>query len=196
MELSTVIIVIVVGLVFFGILLFKADIHIESEKKRAGRHGERIATRVISEVLCEDDVLLTNVRLSFEGRQTELDNVVINNRGVFIIEVKNYNGVLAGGVDDYKWLKSKYTDYGNFYQNEVKNPIKQVKRQIYILKSILEKNGISVWVGGYAFLLNRNSLVESTYILKSRKEIHYAIHKGINNNLTDKQKKEIIEILS
>ena len=35
--------------------------------------------------------MLTNIKISFEEREAELDNVVINNRGVFIIEVKNYN---------------------------------------------------------------------------------------------------------
>ena len=35
--------------------------------------------------------MLTNIKIPFEERDAELDNVVLNNRGVFIIEVKNYN---------------------------------------------------------------------------------------------------------
>ena len=195
-EYVVVVAVIIVGLIFFGIILFNADIHIESEQKRAGRHGERIATHVISEVLNGNDVLFTNVCLSYEGKETELDNVIVNNRGVFIVEVKNYNGVLSGDEDDFYWDKSKYTDSGNFYQKQVKNPIKQVKRQVYILKSILQQNGIDVWVEGYAFLLERNSPVESPMILESRKDIHEAIHVKTNARLSNEQKERIVEIIA
>lgn len=196
MELMIVIAVIIICFVFFGLILWKADIHIESEQKKAGRRGERIATQVIQEVLNDRDVLLTNIHLSYDGSETELDNVVINNRGVFIIEVKNYNGVLAGGVDDYKWLKSKHTDGGNFYQTEVKNPIKQVKRQIYILSSVLRENGIRVWVEGYAILLERNSPVEDEHILWSQRDIHEAIHVKSNNKLSNDTKRKIVDLLA
>ena len=63
----------------------------ESEQKIAGQNGEWFATQVILDNLRENDILLTNIKISFRERDAELDNVVINNRGVFIIEVKNYN---------------------------------------------------------------------------------------------------------
>ena len=196
MEYMIVISVIIICLIFFGLILWKADIHIESEQKRAGRRGERIATQVIQEVLNERDILLTNIHLSYDGSETELDNVIINNRGVFIIEVKNYNGVLSGEADDYKWLKSKYTDSGNFYQKEVKNPIRQVKRQVYILSGYLRDHGIKVWVEGNAFLLERNSPVKDDCILESSRDIHEAIHAKTNNKLTDETKRRIVDLLT
>ena len=109
----------------------------ESEARRAGRRGEHFASRLISEVLNDRDILLTNVKLSYDGKRTELDNVIINNRGVFIIEVKNYSGMLVGEEDDFEWVKNKVTDAGNIDQKTVKNPIPQVKRQIYILSGRL-----------------------------------------------------------
>lgn len=58
--------------------------------------------------------------------------MVINRYGVFIIEVKNYKGELVGNGDDYEWKKYKTTGAGNTYEKTVKNPIRQVKRQIHM----------------------------------------------------------------
>ena len=45
----------------------------ESEQKIAGRNGERFATQVIQDNLRENDILLTNIKVSFEEREAELD---------------------------------------------------------------------------------------------------------------------------
>ncbi len=192
------VIVIVVLSVVLGIALSKADFgtFFESGKKRAGRQGEQFAAQLIRGVLNEKDVLLNNVSISFGDKPAELDNVIINNRGVFVIEVKNYSGTLYGNEDDYDWIKTKCTDAGNIYQEPVKNPIKQVKRQVYILSSFLKLYGINVWVEGYAFLVGRNSPVRSKYVLDSINGINDAIHLGTNNNLTKSQKDRILELLS
>ena len=57
----------------------------ESPEKRAGRNGEKYATHVIKQCLDSDDLLLTNVCVQFDGKRTELDNLIINRSGVYII---------------------------------------------------------------------------------------------------------------
>ncbi len=169
--------------------------YIESDIKRAGRRGEQFANTVIREILKEGDVLLSNVRLSYDGKNTELDNLIINNRGLFVIEVKNYSGDLVGGEEDYEWIQSKMTPGGYFYQKTVKNPIKQVDRQVYILANYLKQYGYNVWVEGYAFLAEMNSPVESKKILRTQADIRDVIHHGYNNNLTEQVKGEIVKLL-
>ncbi len=178
-------------------LIFKIDITLfESGEERAGRHGEQFVSQIIREILNEKDVLLTNVKVSFEGKNTELDNVIINNRGVFIIEVKNYSGILIGDEDDFEWIKNKYTEAGNFYQKSVKNPIKQIKRQVYILSRYLKAHEFDVWIEGYVFLVEGNSPVNSKYILNTQKDIDTVIHFGINNKLKKVDKERIVEFIS
>lgn len=92
---------------------------IEAPEKRAGRRGEHIATEIIKGVLREGDYLFTNISVSYDGKRTELDNVVVNKYGVFIFEVKNYNGQLYGNEDDYNWEKYKDDGYGNTFVKEV-----------------------------------------------------------------------------
>lgn len=59
----------------------------EAPEKLAGRQGEYVATNIIKSVLREDDYLFTNISVSYDGKPTELDNVVVNKYGVFIIEI-------------------------------------------------------------------------------------------------------------
>ncbi len=196
--IAVAVVAIIVLAVILGVVLSKGDFGdlFESGKKRAGRQGEQFAAQLIRGILNEKDVLLNNVCISFGDKPAELDNVIINNRGVFVIEVKNYSGTLYGNEDDYEWMKTKRTDAGNIYQKSVKNPIPQVKRQVYILSSFLKQYGINVWVEGYAFLVGRNSPVRSKYVLDSINGINDAIHLGTNNNLTKSQKDRIVELLS
>lgn len=161
----------------------------EIQKRAAGQNGEQIAIAIIRSILHEGDCLLTNVSISYDGKRAELDNVIINPFGVFIIEVKDYKGRLYGNEDDYTWEKYKDDGYGNTFEKEVKNPIKQVKRQVYILARTL--NGFNVWVEGYAFLVQGNSPVQSNYILENAKDIDRAIHSPGQNHLSLQEVEQI-----
>lgn len=180
-------IALIIVLVAAVIQIFWLGINIEDPVERAGRRGEEIATDIISRVLTDDDILLTNVRISFEGSRSEVDNLIINSHGVFIIEAKNYVGELVGDLDDYEWKKYKTTPGGDIYCKTVKNPIKQVKRQIYILSHILKQHKLDVWVDGYVILLEKNSPVDDNMILESLSDIDKAIHGLGSNRLSDRE---------
>lgn len=168
----------------------------QSDQKRAGIRGEKFTSKLIRETLRDDDILLCNVSISFEGKKTEIDNVILNKRGIYIIEVKNYVGRITGGLNDYEWSKTKTTASGNEYTSVVKNPINQVRRQVYLLANYLKANGINIWVEGYAFLVEGNSPVQSAYILHDQKDIDAAIHLRTNNKLSSQTREKIIELLS
>lgn len=167
----------------------------ETPERRVGRLGEQFATKVISEVLNEGDTLFTNVRIYADGKESELDNVIVNSYGVFIVEVKTYSGVIHGSEDDYKWLQTKYTSGGNFYQKSVKNPIKQVNRQVYILSRLFKENDIKVWIEGYAFMTERNAPFRHVRILENQYAIDRAIHPNNGQKLNKGTRTRIEEIL-
>lgn len=169
---------------------------LEAPEKRAGRLGEYAATKTIKSVLREGDYLFTNISLSYEDQPTELDNVIVNKYGVFIIEAKNYKGRLYGKEDDYEWVKFKDDGYGNTFEKKVKNPIKQVKRQVYILSKHLESCGSRTWVEGYAILVRGASPVKSDYILESAEDIDKAIHTQGRRPLSEQKVEAIKKILS
>jgi len=56
---------------------------------------------------------------------------------------------IVGGEDDFEWQKYKTTEAGNTYEKTVKNPIRQVKRQIDILAHFLDYYGARAWIEGF-----------------------------------------------
>lgn len=181
--------------VLFIILIVLAVKNYEPGNRRAGRKGEEYVSDLIREVLDEEDILITNVPIIGADKETELDNVIINKNGVFIIEVKNYSGTLQGDEDDYEWVKKKISSGGELYIKNVKNPIKQVKRQIYVLSQFLKENNIDVWIDGYVFLVERNSPINSMYVLESREDIDDAIHSQGRQTLSTKNIRRIAGLL-
>lgn len=180
MYLYFAIIAIIIALIIIVVIAVKSSDSgwtvSEGPQRIAGRRGEERAASIIKSVLREGDCLFTNVEISFEGKTAELDNVIVNKYGVFIIEVKNYVGYIVGNEEDYEWVKYKTTDAGNTYKKTVRNPIKQVKRQIYLLAKYFDYYGVKVWVDGYALLMHGNSPVESNLVLSDIVDIDNAIH--------------------
>lgn len=123
---------------FFGIILFLLlliiigrGIRLEPPEVVAGKQGEAVAANAIVSILRDDDRMFTNVEVSYGDMRTELDVVVVNKSGVFVIEVKNYSGCLSGSESDYEWEKHHTSRGGNTYVKTVKNPIRQIKRQVH-----------------------------------------------------------------
>lgn len=185
----------IIAAIFLVVAAYWLATNIEDPIERAGRRGEEVAEDIISNVLRDDDILLSNVELSYEGKRTEADIIVINQNGVFIIEVKNYVGELVGDIDDSEWKKYKTTPGEDVYVKKVRNPIKQVKRQIYIVSSILKVRRIKVWVEGYVMLMENNSPVDDKMILRNVREIDSAIHGATEQIISKKEIDKIVSIL-
>ena len=183
----------IIGAVFAVIILL--FVLRTPEWKRAGNRGERYARRVVESVLRPGDRAFYNVKIAFEGRETELDCVVVNTSGVFIIEVKNYKGRLIGGEEDSEWRKLKTTRAGKTYEKSVQNPIRQVKRQVYILSHYLTGRSARAWVTGYVMLVGGKSPVKSGFILSSRADVDRAIHRRSDKPLSQEQIEKIAGIL-
>lgn len=74
-----------------------------------------------------DDVYLNN-----NGHTTQIDHVIISPYGIFVIETKNYTGMILGTTDAEYWTKVMYKNKYKFY-----NPIKQNRGHIISLKRLL-----------------------------------------------------------
>lgn len=166
----------------------------EEPQEIIGRIGEEKAKEMIQSVMHGDDYLFTNVKIEYDGRNAELDNVIVNKYGVFIIEVKNYSGYLVGDENDYEWKQYKATGTGNVYVKNVKNPIKQMKRQIYILSNKFKFYGINVWIRGYVMLMNLNNPIDSPYFLSCAADIDKAIHSKNRAMLSSETVEAIINL--
>ena len=181
----------ILAILFIALLVFIASvlgrIRIDFHQRQidaAGRRGENIVTDMICRVLRQDDLLFTNVFIEADGKKTELDNIIVNRQGIYIIEAKNYSGRLEGTEEDREWTKYHESSGGNIYVKSVRNPIPQVKRQVYILSTYLKEAGIQDWIDGYIVLVEGNSPVKSQYILESLDDVDRAIHPRIKNKVS------------
>lgn len=189
----------IIVIIFFVIILFIILLlslsNGEDQKRIAGKEGELQAKKILNHYLNENDLLLNNLNISIHGRNTELDYVVINNNGIFIFEVKNFSGKLVGNEDDQYWNKYKISRGNKEYIKEIRNPIKQLKREIYLLKEYLKYYGVDLWIEGYVLFVNMNSPVESEYTVNDKSEIDDILHLRRNQVLTKNQIEKIISIL-
>lgn len=189
----------IIVIIFFVIILFIFLLlslsNDEDQKRIAGKEGELQAKKILNHYLNENDLLLNNLNISIHGRNTELDYVIINNNGIFIFEVKNFSGKLVGNEDDQYWNKYKISRGNKEYIKEIRNPIKQLKREIYLLKEYLKYYGVDLWIEGYVLFVNMNSPVESEYTVNDKSEIDDILHLRRNQVLTKNQIEKIISIL-
>ncbi|WP_456364031.1 nuclease-related domain-containing protein [Priestia aryabhattai] len=118
-----------------------------------GLAGENRALKVVKN-LPPDYTVFSNVTLSFEEQESETDLIVVGKKGVFLIEVKNHNGVITGKPDDKRWVQFKETKLGGKYANPFYNPTKQVKTHVYRLSGVLKEVGYSYWIQGMVYFVN------------------------------------------
>lgn len=188
------VIIALIVLSFLAIRLFRKKRE-QREIKSAGNKGEAYFNNMLKSILRNDDVLIRNVCLQVNGKEAEIDSLIINNNGIFIVEVKNYNGRLYGDIDDFEWTKEKISPGGNVFYKQVKNPIKQIKRQTYILSQFLKENNIRIWISGYAYFINGNSPVDDESVIDDIDELDRIIHTPGNKFYDDKLIHKVIKAL-
>lgn len=188
------VIVALIVLSFLAIRLFRKKCE-QREIKSAGNRGEAYFNNMLKSILRNDDVLIKNACLNVNGKEAEIDSLIINNNGIFIVEVKNYNGRLYGDIDDFEWTKEKISPGGNVFYKQVKNPIKQIKRQTYILSQFLKENNIRVWISGYAYFINGNSPVDDDCVINDIDELDRIIHTPGNKLYDDRLIHKVIKAL-
>lgn len=125
----------------------------ELEILAAGIEGEQNSARLISR-LPEDFCGFQNVKVTFKGKTSETDLIVIGPTGIFIIEVKNLNGTVIGNYESTKWTQHKVGRGGTPYSKKFYSPVKQVGTHIYRLANHLRQNGIRQYVNGCVFFAN------------------------------------------
>ena len=142
----------------------------------SGARGESSAKKYLGK-LPSDYCVFSNFHLQYEGKECEIDLLVIGSNGIFAVEVKNHKGKISGEADAAYWEQKKTGRKGGVYTAKMKNPIKQVKRSVYILSRSLEENQVRCWITPMVFLTNQPSGVdvESNEVYTCGKSLVYEI---------------------
>ncbi len=94
----------------------------------SGVKGENNTLEILKK-LPKDFTIITNPVILNRGVTLELDFVIIGKNGVFIVESKNYRGIISGKTSKPNWKQIKHGKNDKVYEKEVGNPVKQAHRQ-------------------------------------------------------------------
>lgn len=184
-----ILILVMISSVIFKYVYGKYEIY------SSGNKGEKNTMQFLTE-LSDDYSILHNVNINKGEKKTELDFVIISPFGLQIIEVKNHNGKITGDKDASTWEQHKIGQQGTPYTATMKNPLKQLGFQKYLLSEILKDNNIKTWVDGYVLMPTATSInVNSEFVLSNNQSLLLKLKEKNKVQLTEKQIVDIISLL-
>lgn len=102
--------------------------------ENAGQFGEFATEFALTNHNLEGDfIVLKNIYLPLKGRTTEIDVLMIHEKGIFVFESKNYSGWIFGDAEQLNWVQSLQ----NGQKNKFYNPIRQNRTHIKALAEYL-----------------------------------------------------------
>ena len=167
--------------------------------------GEQVARNYLMQNLADTNgTLLSNYHLSSGNGTLEMDLVLFNRRGIWILEVKNWRGCID--VDQSKWERDD-----GFKQH---SPLTSVETKAKVLASVLENAGLGrISVVGLvvlaqpgAYLKNTDDVTNrepredkvfhlDTRLIRAVTGEHYLYHKSNNKELDKKLISDILKML-
>ena len=111
-----------------------------------GMMGERTVARKLNRLPRDKYKVINNLLIKNYGHSTQIDHVIVSQYGIFVVETKNYKGLIYGGYNNDCWTQNIY---GNKY--ELYNPIIQNNGHIKALIRLLKDYNNGVFVSIIAF---------------------------------------------
>ena len=115
------------------VLIMAVAIYLKSPEVR-GKRGENRVKSIIGRTKENKQYIINDLVVSNNGSTSQIDHIVINTKGVFVIETKNYSGVIFGCENQYEW--TQVLAYGKV-KNKLYNPLKQNATHVYNVKRIV-----------------------------------------------------------
>lgn len=99
-----------------------------------GEKGEERVSASINRCVSELHYLLNDLILKKNGGSHQIDHVLLTRKGIFVIETKNYSGMVYGHEEENKWCQVlSYGKVKNYFYNQ----IKQNMTHVSIVKNVL-----------------------------------------------------------
>ena len=124
-------------LIFLIVILAAAAIllpSLMSSPKTKGFVGEFATDKILRGIADKNAPPLSNLLLPDGRGSTQIDHVLVCSRGVFVIEVKNYQGAIYGRANDKTWTQS----FGRGRTYKFQNPLRQNYPHVLAVAGILE----------------------------------------------------------
>lgn len=125
-----------VGMIVFALIILaaiKLFTLMMSPAKVKGRIGEKLVARRLASGLPPEYLIANDIYIPLpDGTTTQIDHVVVSKYGIFVVETKNYSGLIFASADAARWTQTIYHE-----KNSFQNPIRQNFRHICALSERL-----------------------------------------------------------
>lgn len=174
-----IILIIILSIIILNVYSKKPEIR--------GKRGENSVKKIIGDTIENEQYIINDLIVLNEGKTSQIDHIVINPQGVFVIETKNYSGEIYGSEKQQEW--TQVLAYGKI-KNKLYNPLKQNATHIYNVKKIIGNlpiHSLVVFVQNNTFHIDADNVIPLS-ALKS------VLHSG-EVVLTTKQMQTAYELL-
>ncbi len=128
---------------------------------QSGVRGEETTLKILQK-LPKEFMVLTNPVILNRGVTMELDFVAIGKNGVFIIESKNYRGILDGKTSKPNWKQIKHGKNDKVYEKQISNPVKQSYRQCKRMEELFKDFDITANVYPILYFVDNRTELKIT----------------------------------
>lgn len=101
-----------------------------------GQEGELKIAELLEKELPNEYLVLNSPRVAYANNVVDIDHVIIAPTGIFVIECKNMNGRISGGIMG-NWVQEKSND-GQREVVKIGNPASQVNQYTKVLRDYLK----------------------------------------------------------
>lgn len=146
-----------------------------------GKQGENIVSKKLRSLPRAKYHVVNDVLIRNSNSTSQIDHVVISKFGIFVVETKNYKGMITGGQYSEEW-----TQHLRGQKNSFRNPIKQNYGHIKALEEMLDLDA-SVFVSVVVFSDKASLKVDTSEGVVNYKEIKKYIKSYKDEKLTSEQ---------
>ncbi len=99
--------------------------------------GEKLVSIILKSFIKDSGYLFNDYLFDMNNNSCQIDHILLTKKGIFIVETKNYSGVIYGYENSQKFYQ--YLNNGKI-KNEFYSPLKQNETHINKIKKILNNN--------------------------------------------------------
>ncbi|MBR2870437.1 MAG: NERD domain-containing protein [Clostridia bacterium] len=156
----------VIIIVLVLLLIFKKPKKHRVKATKIGEYGEELVKEEIGHSIDNQQYVINDYFISEGDKSIQIDHIVINPRGIFVIETKNFAGEIYGSDSQQEW--TQILADGNV-RNTFYNPVKQNATHVYnVIKIIgnLPVNSVVVFVRNNIQFVQSKSVVSLSVLRK------------------------------
>jgi len=163
-----------------------------SSTKNKGSIGESKVSFLLEELNPEKYKVINNLKIKIDMETAQIDHLVISNFGIFVIETKNYSGIIYGGESTNYWTQK----FPNNHKEKFLNSIKQDNWHISVLKNKLIEYGDVTFIPIIVFLEGADLMVSTLTDVIYTFDLIKTINKYRTEVMSDDVKESIYNLLS